>query len=324
MGNLLRWLQPDSEYGWTDTMIFRATSRDGTYSQIFIQPISDTVYHDLSGTCDHWYKLAFYNSVGGAQSTFTEPLQAEHFQGYATIEEVRSFCRVTNKEFDDSTIQTMIDRATDRIDDETARTWLGFVRKDVFIDGDDSDICWLPNTDINNVLVVEIDESYSGTYTTILVKDILDGIIDSAAVQLKVEDADDFPDSGTIQIDDELITYTSKNGNDLLGLTRGTGGTTAAPHANESIVWLGDSKPMIRLYNEGYIILTKDSQVTRFVANPQSVRVKYITGNNKIPANIKHLCLLMVSQMMNIEDPRTEEIDRVIAEQKWKGPIGLT
>jgi len=316
MGNLLKWLQPDSEYGWTDTFIYRATSKDGVYSEIHIQSITDTSYHDITGTIDHWYKLAFYNSNINAQSEFTEPLQAEHFEGYATIEEVRDFTRVSNKEFDDNTIQLMIDRATSTIDNETSRTWLGLKRKDVYLDGDDTDLLWLVDTDINKVLVVKIDESFSNNYTPIVIKDISDGSIDATTTSLRLEDASDFTASGTIQIDDELITYGNKNGNLLLNLVRGVNSTTATSHQNESIVWLNNNTQMIKVYKEGYIILGSNSPISRFIANPQSVRVKYIYGNDTIPGSIKNLCLLMVSQMMNIEDPRTREIDKIIKKQK--------
>jgi hypothetical protein len=39
-----------------------------------------------------------------------------------------------------------------------------------------------------------------------------------------------FPASGTVQIDDEKITYTGKSGNTLTGCTRGASGTTAVAH----------------------------------------------------------------------------------------------
>ncbi|WP_167631556.1 phage tail protein [Mariprofundus ferrooxydans] len=52
----------------------------------------------------------------------------------------------------------------------------------------------------------------------------------ATAVTLSVSDASKFPASGTIQIDDEQITYTSKNPTTILGCTRGANGTTAVAH----------------------------------------------------------------------------------------------
>lgn len=40
----------------------------------------------------------------------------------------------------------------------------------------------------------------------------------------------DYPASGTVRIDDEVMTYSSKSGDTLNGLTRGTDGTTADDH----------------------------------------------------------------------------------------------
>ena len=48
--------------------------------------------------------------------------------------------------------------------------------------------------------------------------------------------ASSFPSSGTVQIDQELITYTGVSGNDLTGLTRGANGTTAASHSSGDTV----------------------------------------------------------------------------------------
>jgi hypothetical protein len=54
--------------------------------------------------------------------------------------------------------------------------------------------------------------------------------------QLSVDDANSFPDAGTVRIDNEQISYTSKFGNTLLGVRRGVNGTTAASHATGAVV----------------------------------------------------------------------------------------
>lgn len=48
----------------------------------------------------------------------------------------------------------------------------------------------------------------------------------------------DYPSSGTVRIDDEVMTYSSKSGDTLNGLTRGTDGTTAEDHDISSKVQL--------------------------------------------------------------------------------------
>jgi hypothetical protein len=60
--------------------------------------------------------------------------------------------------------------------------------------------------------------------------------VDSAAVTLS--SASILPSSGTVIIDNEIITYTGKSGNDLTGIGRGASITRAASHSLGTIVWL--------------------------------------------------------------------------------------
>lgn len=55
--------------------------------------------------------------------------------------------------------------------------------------------------------------------------------ITATDTSIPLSDASGFPNSGTIMIDNEQITYTGKDGNTLTGATRGANGTTAAAHA---------------------------------------------------------------------------------------------
>ena len=69
-----------------------------------------------------------------------------------------------------------------------------------------------------------------------IVSDDLNGAITDSATTITLTDASAFPSSGTILIEDELITYTGKSTNDLTGCVRGTNGTTAAAHADATTV----------------------------------------------------------------------------------------
>ena len=62
--------------------------------------------------------------------------------------------------------------------------------------------------------------------------DTLNGGIDAIVTSLTLNDASEFADSGIVAIDDELISYTGKSGDDLTGLIRGIEGTLAASHSN--------------------------------------------------------------------------------------------
>ncbi|MBI5309004.1 MAG: hypothetical protein HZB37_11930, partial [Planctomycetes bacterium] len=67
--------------------------------------------------------------------------------------------------------------------------------------------------------------------------DYLDAAITAAQTTLNLIDASRFPASGSIGIDNEDITYTGKNGNQLTGLVRGVNSTTAVIHNRGTPVW---------------------------------------------------------------------------------------
>ena len=54
----------------------------------------------------------------------------------------------------------------------------------------------------------------------------------STATTLTVDSTADFEGNGFIRIGNELIAYTGKTATSFTGLTRGSGGTTAAAHNN--------------------------------------------------------------------------------------------
>jgi len=60
--------------------------------------------------------------------------------------------------------------------------------------------------------------------------------INASVTSLTMASSTSFPSSGTIQIDDELITYTGNSSGTLSGLTRGAKGTTAATHSSGATV----------------------------------------------------------------------------------------
>ena len=64
----------------------------------------------------------------------------------------------------------------------------------------------------------------------------LNGAINNSQTTITVDSAAAFPASGRIDIDTELITYTSKNATQFLGCVRGANGTTAASHLDNAIV----------------------------------------------------------------------------------------
>jgi len=88
--------------------------------------------------------------------------------GYVSIDEVRDYLKVQSSEYDDSSISQLIVRATREIDDRTGRTWQA-VRTvtDEYITPGDSKEVQLENVDVQSITAFSVDESNSGTYTTV-------------------------------------------------------------------------------------------------------------------------------------------------------------
>lgn len=85
-------------------------------------------------------------------------------------------------------------------------------------------LCWGPD---KKVPFRAVD---AGALST-LVEDIT-----SSATTITLSDSSRFPSSGTVQIDNEKITYTGNSSNQLTGCTRGSGGTTAVAHTAGSYI----------------------------------------------------------------------------------------
>ena len=64
----------------------------------------------------------------------------------------------------------------------------------------------------------------------------LSSSINTSVTSLTMASSTSFASSGTVIIDNELITYTSNSGGTLSGLTRGANGTTAASHSSGATV----------------------------------------------------------------------------------------
>ncbi|MFC1756447.1 hypothetical protein ACFLY1_00670 [Patescibacteria group bacterium] len=65
----------------------------------------------------------------------------------------------------------------------------------------------------------------------------LNETLDSSDTTITLSDASSLPTSGTIQIDNEQITYSGVSTNDLTGCTRGASGSSAAAHSSGAVIW---------------------------------------------------------------------------------------
>ena len=76
----------------------------------------------------------------------------------------------------------------------------------------------------------------------------LGGDIDAVTTTIPVRSTEGFPSSGTVYIDNELITYTGLTGNSLTGVQRGAMNTTAQTHRGDAIVRKSSEALLSNLY----------------------------------------------------------------------------
>jgi len=84
--------------------------------------------------------------------------------------------------------------------------------------------------------------NYGGTITGVVAND-LDGALaadsqgnNGSATQIRLTDGSGFPTSGTIAVENELITYSGRSVNELTGIARAQKGTSTAIHADATAV----------------------------------------------------------------------------------------
>jgi len=116
----------------------------------------------------------------------------------------------------------------------------------------------------------------------------LNGELSDSATTVPVSNATYLPSSGTIEVDDEEMTYTGKSSNDLTGVTRGTNNTLyyKYSHSSGSTVWVkgttvsGDVGSGISMGSGKAITWTADSDVDGFYAATGTVYIK-VSSNDQ-------------------------------------------
>jgi len=86
------------------------------------------------------------------------------------------------------------------------------------------------HSNLNNVEIRDVTSEISDTTLNESAE------LSAADTTITVTSATNFASAGFIKIDDEVIQYTGKSGNDLTGCTRGIGSTTATTHEDGSVV----------------------------------------------------------------------------------------
>lgn len=121
MGMLLRWrISEETDVSYDKTIISRASSQTGTYSEINTQDISDNTYFDSDGTSTSWYKMRFRGGSVGSYfySDYSSPMQGAKWRGYCSPNDVRIITNLDTADVTDSKLYDIITFAMGQINHE--------------------------------------------------------------------------------------------------------------------------------------------------------------------------------------------------------------
>jgi len=123
----------------------------------------------LMASYGNYYDEVIFTVAGGfKEQDLTLDIELPTASVYTTVTDVRNFTGVSSSEFSDNAVYGLIRRSTNVIDELSGRTWRGVQTvTDELYDGDDTDMLWLDNTDIQSVTAVSIDDNQDATYTDI-------------------------------------------------------------------------------------------------------------------------------------------------------------
>lgn len=80
----------------------------------------------------------------------------------------------------------------------------------------------------------------------------------------------------------------------------------------------------VHLKSNLYIVLDGDAEVTRFVSGTNTVKISYTYGFERATELVKQLCILIISNWMNLDTTRAEEIKQISDKLRIKavgGPV---
>jgi hypothetical protein len=184
---------------------------------------------------------------------------------------------------------------------------------------------------IGGTVTPTVANCFTAAYST------LSSGINATDTSLTVASGTNFPNSGVVQIDSEIIAYSGKSTNILTGLTRGYNGTTAASHlsaagvgsyllrvthaghgaqANDfvtfaSAVSLGGNMTATVLNQEFQIIAVESSSVYTILAQA------YATLNGNIGSSNTSMTLAPIPPAVTIDFPSTGGVLKIGAEQVY-------
>lgn len=115
MGILIRWKVVPSDSYYDTVYVYRATSENGTYTNIASQSITDTTFYDQDGDTTRWYKIRYNKSSTTNFSDYSQAIQGGKFNGYCTITDIRDISELTEAEKSDTILFRLLRMAMAKI-----------------------------------------------------------------------------------------------------------------------------------------------------------------------------------------------------------------
>ena len=210
-----------------------------------------------------------------------------------------------------SYLTTVLERAEVEVDGEINST---------FTDGTATNPAYPVETEYQSTEGLQMDRWITKKKPLIDIESALDGTITSTASTLDITAGDgaNYPTSGYLIIDSEVISYTGITTDQFTGLTRSVFGTTAAAHTtaaavHSTLVFISDTdentavswtiQPWdtnVYIDEYGLVYRFKDSSPDVLTRAGVENRFKmiYYHGNSTIPADITRLTLLFAKRQL--------------------------
>ena len=105
MAAVIRWSEP-KDSNWTHSRVYRATSKEGTFSQLAQITIGTYSYTDSSGSSSFWYKVSFWDGVN--ESSLSDPVQGDTTPNYCSLTDFRAITPFPKTEISDNDVITLM------------------------------------------------------------------------------------------------------------------------------------------------------------------------------------------------------------------------
>ena len=79
----------------------------------------------------------------------------------------------------------------------------------------------------------------------------------------------------------------------------------------------------VHVYEQGYIVLDRDAEITTFTGGHKTVKITYTYGNSMPSQSVKEMAILMVANLLHYDPVREDMINRIFQRVRWSGPKGL-